>query len=633
MGYTPHPISLPSRGEGGRAWRRHQDRTVTSTTAVKSALDTAEKRLLAARNADGHWRGRLSDSALSTATAVVALTEVTRQQDGPARDVDLASLAANGRRWLIDNVNDDGGFGDTVPSVSNLSTTVLCWAALTQSATTRDHRVAREAARWIEVEAGSLEPATLKSAIEASYGDDRTFSIPILTHCAIAGVLGPRQRAFDGVTRLPFELAALPQSWFRFLGLPVVSYALPALIAVGQVQHHHRRPKIGPVAALRDGVIGPTLRRLRGIQPSSGGYLEAIPLTAFVTMSLAAAGRADDPVAKEGVRFLAHAMRPDGAWPIDIDLATWVTTLSVQALTVGVEQGVPSRLGDRERAPLRDWLLGQQYRQRHPFTGADPGGWAWTDLPGGVPDADDTAGALLALRALGDVDARTIARAEAGLEWLLGLENRDGGIPTFCRGWGTLPFDQSAPDLTAHALRAFAAWRDDVSPRVGKRLDRARRRLLRYLAKTQRPDGAWVPLWFGNERVANNENPTFGTARTLRALVDADDPATESMRSRARDWLVRAQHASGGWGGDVAIEPSIEETALALDALAGSADVPTEAVDRGVDFLIDRVLDGGLDRAAPIGFYFANLWYFEDLYPTIFAVSALRRVAATRGIV
>jgi hypothetical protein len=40
------------------------------------------------------------------------------------------------------------------------------------------------------------------------------------------------------------------------------------------------------------------------------------------------------------------------------------------------------------------------------------------------------------------------------VRWLLDLQNGDGGIPTFCRGWGALPFDRSAPDLTAHALRA-----------------------------------------------------------------------------------------------------------------------------------------------------------------------------------
>ncbi len=47
-----------------------------------------------------------------------------------------------------------------------------------------------------------------------------------------------------------------------------------------------------------------------------------------------------------------------------------------------------------------DWLLDCQHRVRHPFTGADPGGWGWTDLSGAVPDADDTAGALLACQAL-----------------------------------------------------------------------------------------------------------------------------------------------------------------------------------------------------------------------------------------
>ena len=29
---------------------------------------------------------------------------------------------------------------------------------------------------------------------------------------------------------------------------------------------------------------------------------------------------------------------------------------------------------------------------------------------------------------------------------------------------------------------------------------------------------------------------------------------------------------------------------------------------------------------SPIGFYFANLWYFEELYPLIFAAVALYRV-------
>ena len=37
------------------------------------------------------------------------------------------------------------------------------------------------------------------------------------------------------------------------------------------------------------------------------------------------------------------------------------------------------------------------------------------------------------------------------------------------------------------------------------------------------------------------------------------------------------------------------------------------------------VYAGGLHDPTPIGFYFAKLWYFEKLYPIIFAVAALGR--------
>jgi len=51
-----------------------------------------------------------------------------------------------------------------------------------------------------------------------------------------------------------------------------------------------------------------------------------------------------------------------------------------------------------ERRHLTEWLLAQQFMVEHPYTHAAPGAWSWTNLPGAVPDADDTAGALLALK-------------------------------------------------------------------------------------------------------------------------------------------------------------------------------------------------------------------------------------------
>ena len=70
-------------------------------------------------------------------------------------------------------------------------------------------------------------PQEIAEAVRRRYGKDRTFSVPILMTSALAGLV-----PWSEVPSLPFELACLPQAWFRFLKLPVVSYALPALIAI-----------------------------------------------------------------------------------------------------------------------------------------------------------------------------------------------------------------------------------------------------------------------------------------------------------------------------------------------------------------------------------------------------------------
>ena len=76
---------------------------------------------------------------------------------------------------------------------------------------------------------------------------------------------------------------------------------------------------------------------------------------------------------------------------------------------------------------------------------------------------------------------------------------------------------------------------------------------------------------------------------------------------------------------------SVEETALATDILLHLAPEDPRPW-RGVDWLLGRVADGSWTTPAPIGFYFAKLWYHERLYPQVFAVAALRAArAALRG--
>ena len=59
------------------------------------------------------------------------------------------------------------------------------------------------------------------------------FRAPILAMCALCGRLGSGADAWRWVAPLPFELGACPHRWLQWLRLPVVSYALPALIAIG----------------------------------------------------------------------------------------------------------------------------------------------------------------------------------------------------------------------------------------------------------------------------------------------------------------------------------------------------------------------------------------------------------------
>ena len=520
---------------------------MTDPARVRAAYVVARDALLAERVPAGHWVGELSTSALSTATAVMALHLVDAATH---RD-----LVAGGVRWLAANQNADGGWGDTTKSFSNISTTMLVRAALALTHADQPDAIARVEA-YLTTHAGTT-PAERAEAIRRRYGTDRTFSVPILMACALAGLV-----RWAEVPRLPFELACLPQSWYRFARLPVVSYALPALIAIGQCVHHHRTSWNPLRTAVRRLARGPSLRVLRRIQPTSGGYLEATPLTSFVLMALAACGGRAPAVSADGVRFLVASVRPDGSWPIDTNLATWVTTLSVNALAAA---------GDLEsldtKGAILDWLLKQQYTTPHPYTGADPGGWAWTDLPGGVPDCDDTPGAMIALCRLGNWGTWGHAR-----NWVAGLQNRDGGWPTFCRGWGLLPFDRSGSDLTAHALRAFDAIGttpsgNEVHPGHIERIyGAAQDRGFAYLAGEQRADGSWLPLWFGNQHAPDDINPVYGTARVLAAYRDLGRTG-DAKCQRGVAFLLGVQNADGGWGGAAGCPSSVEETALSVEVL------------------------------------------------------------------
>ena len=84
----------------------------------------------------------------------------------------------------------------------------------------------------------------------------------------------------------------------------------------------------------------------------------------------------------EGVRFLVNSVRPDGSWPIDTNLATWVTTLSVNALAAA---GDLESLDTKEQ--ILSWLLEQQYKSATPTPAPTPAAGPGPTCPAACPIA------------------------------------------------------------------------------------------------------------------------------------------------------------------------------------------------------------------------------------------------------
>ena len=230
------------------------------------------------------------------------------------------------------------------------------------------------------------------------------------------------------------------------------------------------------------------------------------------------------------------------------------------------------------------------------------------------------------------------------------MQNRDGGWPTFCRGWGKLPFDRSGTDLTAHVLRALRVWHDarlgvvqGQSPaaeraraKLNRRFDLACRRGFRYLANQQQADGSWLPLWFGNQEQPDDVNPVYGTGRVLLAYRDFG--RIDSRPARRRVGLAGGKsERRRGWGGGKrfkcgmgtnevsptsqcafrrvagdaslpqstslwhttpTIRSSVEETGIALEALLGHPAWTSlqASTSKGLSWLVEAVAGVGIAK-------------------------------------
>lgn len=603
---------------------------------LKEMQADAMERLMKSRSVDacqqdkgGMWNGELSSSAISTSVSVFALQRIDEERY--KRQIEA------GVRWLHETMKPDGSWGDSVESPSNMTATLLTYVSLYAVGQAPEQARAYLNQRFGDPSTGSGQALTEEALIQGVldyYGKDLTFSVPILMMCALAGVI----KSWKKIPPFPFELATLPQSLFRYLNLPVVSYAIPALIAIGICQMKRRG---GVLSHLRKLFIPKAMRVLERMQPEDGGYLEAAPLTAFVSMCLAEACREGEKsefvhhkVTQKCAQFLVDTVREDGSWPIDTNLAGWVTSLAGKVLapknskrgtaplTLEGEKGCH---GLWEKAfdaqQLADIIKRNATTEVHPFTAARAGGWGWSDLSGSVPDGDDTSGALVALHHL--TQGQSCREVEEGLRWLMWLQNNDGGMPTFCKGWGKLPFDRSTPDITAHAILAMGLWLPSLEGELKQEVQKSFDRMIIWMAKMADHDG-WVPLWFGDQDALDEKAPVYGTATAIDYLMSTRHPEATELAMKQVGFILRTQNEDGGWGGNKGVCSKVTYTSRALTALSHFPGHYEEAKERGWQYLYDRYQAGTLYDREPIGLYFSRLWYSEELYNTTFLLRALQ---------
>ena len=216
--------------------------------------------------------------------------------------------------------------------------------------------------------------------------------------------------------------------------------------------------------------------------------------------------------------------------------------------------------------------------------GVEPSGWHFQYRNELYPDIDDTAMVLLALQrtAAGRRRPRSQAATRRGVNWLLAMQNRDGGWAAFDVDIDNevltkVPFadhnamlDPSCADITARVLELLGTlgYRAD-HPAVARALD--------YLWRTQEPQGCWYGRW--------GVNYIYGTWQVLQGLkahrLPDGPPARSSRRPTGSNRSSRPTAAGARPAGATTTrrwmgqgEPTASQTAWAVLGLiaAGRAD-------------------------------------------------------------
>lgn len=268
------------------------------------------------------------------------------------------------------------------------------------------------------------------------------------------------------------------------------------------------------------------------------------------------------------------------------------------------------------------YLLTKQHRKRGDWLVHNPnaiaGGWGFSDSNTLNPDVDDTTAALRAIKRLSNADPSYQEAWNRGMNWLLSMQNDDGGWPAFEKNTdrrilALIPLieakssatDPSTPDLTGRTLSFLGKFAGlGVNHKfIRKGSD--------WLIDNQEKDGSWYGRW--------GVCFIYGTWAALTGLRDVGIEPDHPVVRIGTKWLTEVQNDDGGWGESCASDTLMRyvplnastpsQTAWALDALIAVHDSPTSEIDKGIRRLIELSQEDGWASSYPTGAGLPGIFY------------------------
>ncbi|KQL54647.1 squalene-hopene cyclase [Heyndrickxia shackletonii] len=295
----------------------------------------------------------------------------------------------------------------------------------------------------------------------------------------------------------------------------------------------------------------------------------------------------------------------------------WNTTLISYVLQ---EAGVSKNTNTIQKA--NQYLLSRQHHKygdwyihnRH----AKPGGWGFSNINTINPDVDDTTAALRAIRRQSVQDNRYRNVWNRGIQWVMSMQNDDGGWPAFERnidnplltilpGGEDLLLDESSTDLTGRTIEFLGNYTNlnKSNPNIKKGI--------KWLWKNQEEDGSWNSRW--------GICYIYGTWAALTGIRAAGVEAEHPSIQKAISWLYKIQNEDGGWGescnSDIMEEyvplglSTLTHTAWALDALIAVSDKITPQIQKGINFLCENADTNNWRTSYPMGQGASGLFYIH----------------------